>query len=47
MKIYVRQKALACKVFRLYNQFRIKLEQNNKVVSPLTEKIIKKNNYDK
>ena len=45
LKIIVRQKALACKIFRLYNMFRIKLEQSYGMVSPITEKIMKKNKY--
>jgi hypothetical protein len=45
VKIIVRQKALANKVFRLYNMFRIKLEQEYGCLSPLMEKIINKNKF--
>lgn len=45
MKIIVRQKALANKVFKLYNLFRIKLEQEFTCISSLTEKIINKNKF--
>jgi hypothetical protein len=45
VKIIVRQKALANKVFKLYNIFRIKLEQELGIISALTEKIINKNKF--
>jgi hypothetical protein len=44
VKIIVRQKSLANKVFRLYNYYRIKLEQEYDLMSSVTSKIVNKNN---
>jgi flagellar biosynthesis protein FlhB len=44
VKIIVRQKSLANKLFRLYNYYRIKLEQEYDLISDVTTKIINKNN---
>lgn len=43
VKILVRQKALANKVFRMYNFYRIKLEQEYDLLSELSTNIINKN----
>lgn len=45
VKVIVRQKALANRVFKLYNMFRIKLEQEYSAISPLTQRIINKNKF--
>lgn len=41
--ITLRQKALACNIFKKYNRYRIKLEESYGLVSPIMEKIIQKN----
>lgn len=46
MKFIVRQKSLLNKFFKTYNLFRIKLEQAYGEVSPMMERIIKKNKYE-
>lgn len=43
VKIIVRQKSLANKIFRMYNYYRIKLEQQYDLISNLTTRIINKN----
>ena len=45
MKIIVRQKSLANKVFRMYNFYRIKLEQEYDLLSHLSSNIISKNKF--
>ena len=44
VKIIVRQKSLLNKIFRMYNYYRIKLEQEFDLMSSVTAKIINKNN---
>lgn len=47
IKITLRQKALVCGIFRKYNRYRIKLEEMYGLVSPIMERIIKKNEKKK
>lgn len=45
VKIIVRQKSLVNRLFRLYNMFRIKIEQIYDMNSPITDKIVAKNKF--
>ena len=47
IKITLRQKALGCNIFRKYNRYRIKLEEQYDMVSPIMKKIIEKNGSKK
>lgn len=43
IRLTLRQKSLQCNLFRKYNYYRIKLEESYRCVSPMMERIIKKN----
>lgn len=47
IKITLRQKSLMCGIFRKYNRYRIKLEEMFGLVSPIMERIIRKNEKKK